>query len=78
MYVESKKLKLSDKNCFQIHIGKGHDSCHKLKVHQSDKNGADSETYLGVIVDNSASIHQKSKGQGMITGIMSIFDEIPL
>ena len=26
-FIESKKLRLSKKKCFQIHIGKGHENC---------------------------------------------------
>ena len=29
-FIESKRLNLSDKKCFQVHIGKGHLNCPKL------------------------------------------------
>ena len=34
--IEIKKLKLLQNKCFQIHIGKGHKDCSKLKVNESD------------------------------------------
>ena len=82
-FIESKKLKLSATKCYQIHIGKGHLKCPKLKVHDSDMKVTQSEKYLGDIVNNSGSIQEniekrKSKGQGIITEIMAIINEIPL
>ena len=82
-FIESKKLKLSEKKCFQIHIGKGHINCPKLKVHKVNMKEAEREKYLGDMIDKSGSIqatieHRKSKGEGIITGIMTILDEIPL
>ena len=35
-FIESKKLKLSETKCYQIHIGKGHKGCPTLKVHDTD------------------------------------------
>ena len=34
--IESKKLKLSETKCYQIHIEKGHKGCPNLKVHDTD------------------------------------------
>ena len=83
IFMEHKKLRLSEKKCYQIHIGKGHLNCPKLKVHESEMKVADKEKYLGDVIDKTGSIHstienRKSKGQGIITGITSILDEIPL
>jgi hypothetical protein len=82
-FIESKNLTLSAQKCFQIHIGKGHINCPKLKVHQKDMKEGDREKYLGDMIDKDSSIgatveSRKSKGQGIITGIMSILDEVPL
>ena len=82
-FIDSKKLRLSEQKCYQIHIGKGHLSCPKLNLHGSEMKVTDSEKYLGDMIDNSGSINatvesRKSKGQGIITGITSIIDEIPL
>ena len=35
-FIEIKKLKLLQNKSFQIHIGKGHKDCSKLKVNESD------------------------------------------
>ena len=35
-FIEQKKLKLSSKKCVRIHIGNGHQTCPKLKVHEED------------------------------------------
>ena len=82
-FIESKKLKLSENKCYQIHIGKGHEGCPTLKVHDTDMKQAKSEKYLGDIVDHTGSIqatidNRKSKGQGIITEILAIINEIPL
>ena len=82
-FIESKKLKLSQTKCFQIHIGKGHKDCPKLKVHESDMKEVNSEKYLGDIIDETGSIkatinHRKSKGQDIISEIFSIINEIPI
>ena len=81
-FIESKRLKLSDKKCHQIHIGKGHQNCPQLKVHENNKIKADKEKCLGDILDKSGSIqptveNRKSKGQGINTGILAILNEIP-
>ena len=81
--IESKRLKLSLDKCYQIHIGKGHENCPKLKVHEDNMKEAKSEKYLGGIIDSSGSIQATierriSKGQGIVSEIMSIINEIPL
>ena len=81
--MESKRLRLSEQKCYQIHIGKGHLSCPKLNVHEREMKVTDSEKRLGDMIDKSGSINatvesRKSKGQGIITGITSIINEIPL
>ena len=82
-FIESKKLKRSTTKCYQIHIGEGHLKCPKLKVHDSDMKVTQSEKYLWDIVNSTGSIQetidkQKSKGQGIITEILAIINEIPL
>ena len=81
--LEHKKLKLSNKKCFRLHIGKGHDNCPDIKVHEEKMNEAESEKYLGDVIDKSGSIqatinHRKVKGDGIVTEIISILNEIPL
>ena len=82
-FIESKNLTLSAKKCFQIHIGKGHQNCPKLRVHETEMKKADHEKYLGDVVDQNNSTqatleNRKSKGQGINTAIMSILNEVPL
>jgi hypothetical protein len=82
-FIESKKLRLSKKKCFQIHIGKGHDNCPKLKVHEDIMKEAEREKYLGDVICEKDSIqatieNRKAKGQGIISEILSIIGEIPL
>ena len=82
-FIENKNLRLSSTKCYQIHIGKGHTTCPKLRVHDKEMKETEKEKYLGDIVDQNSSIQatiesRKSKGQGINTGIMSILDEIPL
>ena len=82
-FIESKKLRLSKKKCFQVHIGNGHSKCPKLNVHEEEMKESNSEKYLGYVIDEKDSIkatieNQKSKGQGIVSEIQSFLDEIPL
>ena len=82
-FIERKKLKLSKDKCFQIHVGKGHNNCPQLKVHNSVMKEADSEKYLGDTIDKNGTIQstiesRKSKGHGIVSEIMAIINEIPL
>ena len=49
-FIESKKLRLSHKKCVRIHVGKGHENCPALNVHESPMNETDKEKYLGDIM----------------------------
>ena len=74
-FIESKRLPLSEKKCFNIHIGKGHKECPLLNVHEEVMKESESEKYLGDMIDKTGSINatiqnRKAKGQGIITGIM--------
>ena len=82
-FIEHKKLRLSNENCVRIHIGKGHSSCPKLKVHKTTMKEADHEKYLGDTIHKSGNIDatidkRKSKGEGIVAKILSILSEIPL
>ena len=64
-------------------MGKGHTNCPKIKVHKDQMKESISEKYLGDVVDSSGSIQATidsriSKGQGIISEILSIINEIPL
>ena len=50
-FIESKKIKLSQKKCYQIHIGNGHTKCPKLNVHEDSMKEDESEKYLGDVID---------------------------
>ena len=83
MFIDSKKLGLSKDKCHRIHIGKGHDQCPELSVHDSKMKEADKEKYLGDIIDSSGNIEatiesRQKKGDGIISEILSLIDEIPL
>ena len=82
-FVESKKLRLAKDKCHRIHIGKGHQQCPELSVHEHKMDDSDKEKYLGDYVHKSGKIqetinHRKNKGRGVVAEILSILDEIPL
>ena len=82
MFVEKKKLKLSETKCFRIHLGKGHDNCPNLNVHEHQMKESVKEKYLGDIIDQNGKIqatieNRKQRGQGAIAEIVAILDEIP-
>ena len=82
-FFEHKKLKLNSKKCFRIHIGKGHENCPEMKVHDKVMHDAEHEKYLGDVVDQSGTIQatinqRRSKGDGIVSEIISIINEIPL
>ena len=82
-FIEHKNLKLSKEKSYRIHIGKGHQKCPKLKVHESSIKEAESEKYLGDIIDKSGKIQttidkRLKRGEGIISEILSILSEIPL
>ena len=81
-FVEHKKLKLSEKKCSRIHIGKNHEQCPDLMVHDHPMKESEKEKYLGDIINSDGKIQQtidnrKTKGHGAISEIMAIIEEIP-
>ena len=82
-FIEMKKLKLNQKKCNRIHIGKNNNACPELKVHDEKMNNSNQEKYLGDILSSSGSIkatisQRVSKGYGILSEIKAIIDEIPL
>ena len=82
-FIEHKKLKMSQKKCARIHVGKGHSQCPKLKVHKEEMKDSDSEKYLGDMINDKGTIQEtidkrKAKGDGIVADILSIISEIPL
>ena len=57
-FIESKRLTLSGKKCFNIHIGKGHKECPLLKVHEKVMKESESKKYLGDMIDKTGSINK--------------------
>ena len=81
-FIESKRLKLSDNKCAQIHIGGGHTQCPILKVHDQNMKTSIKEKYLGDYIESSGKIqatidHRKEKANGIISEITSIVNDIP-
>ena len=81
-FIESKKLRLSETKCFRMHIGRGHEKCPELKVHDFEMKESEKEKYLGDIIDKNGNVNatienRKKRGQGIINEIMSIINEIP-
>ena len=46
-FMETEKLTLSHKKCYQIHIGNSVENCPQLKVHNETMKKSDTEKYLG-------------------------------
>ena len=86
-FMESKKLKLSNKKCHRIHIQnkklKKDNKCPEIKVHESEMKSSEEERYLGDIINSSGSVKntiedRRNKGFGIANEIIAILDEIPL
>jgi hypothetical protein len=82
-FMESKKLGLSKDKCYRIHIGKGHDNCPDLAVHDSKMKEAEKEKNLGDIIDSTGHLEatiesRQKKGDSIISEILSIIHEIPM
>ena len=70
---------MSEKKCFNIHIGQGHKECPLINVHEKVTKESESGKYFGDTGSINATIqNKKAKGQGIITGIMAILNDIPL
>ena len=55
-FIESKRLKLSQSKCYQIHIEKGHENSPKIKVHDADIKKVKSEKFLLDVIDTSGQL----------------------
>ena len=76
-------LQLSRTKCNNIHIGKGNEICHTLKVHGTKMKSSNQELYLGDVIDKSGKAKpniekRKLKGYGIIANILAIINELPL
>ena len=84
-FIDTIKLKLSDKKCHKIHIQKKHGvkNCPDLKVHTEDMHDSDKEKYLGEYIVSSGKLtpnieSRRNKANGIISDILTILEDIPL
>ena len=83
-FIESRKQKLSEPKCSNIHIGKSNikGGCPKIHVHNGEMKNSNHDKYLGDILSSAGNPHltiqdRISKGYGIIAEISAILDEIP-
>ena len=81
--VETKKLKLSGTKCHKIHIGKNHQTCPDLKVHENTMHESQKEKYLGDYIVSSGKLTpnieaRRNRAQGIISDILTILEDVPL
>ena len=82
-FIELEKLKLSDKKCHNVHIGRNEQKCHELRVHEEKMKNTNQEKYLGDVLHKSGMIKytvesRVAKGYGAVSTILAIVSEIPL
>ena len=56
--IDSKRLELGSKKCFQMHIGKRKNLCPTLKVDTDEMKTATKQTYLGDIISSDAKVDE--------------------
>ena len=87
--IEMKKLKFhvpdekGKSKCHKIHVGGNTKFCPKLKVHGTEMESVEEDTYLGDIISgdgkNTKNIQNRiAKGQGKISAIITLLDKICL
>ena len=83
-FIESRKQVFNESICARIHVGKHNKigGCPDLYVHNNIMKNSEKEKYLGDILSSSGYPHETildrvKKGQGIISEILSILDEIP-
>ena len=82
-FVETKKLKLAEKKCSIIHVGKQHKDCPNLRVHQQQLHKNTSLKYLGDIVHESGKVNinlieRRAKAYAIFAEIRAILEDVPL
>ena len=80
-HVNSMQLKMGEKKCFHMHIGKDKHKCRPLQVNNSVVNTLSKETYLGSIITSDGKIDQhildrQNKGIGIVNQILSLLKEV--
>ena len=82
--MEIKKLRLSEKKCYKIHISKTQGNCTQiLKVHDNEMKAVSQATYLGDVISETGKIDEtviqrSQKATGIICQISSILSSICL
>ena len=82
-FMEHKRLKLNEKKCAKMHIGKKHENCPNLKVHGEEMKSSDKEKYLGDFINTAGTTKDTfatriTRGNAILVEIRSILNEIPL
>ena len=81
-FMELNKLKLAEKKCGQIHIGKSSMECPVLKVHNNEMKKSSSEKYLGDIINDKGTLDdtirdRKLKGYSYLSEIRALLSDMP-
>ena len=79
--MECKKLELSEKKCFKMHLEKNTTNCPVLRVNSKEMSTTSSEKYLGDILTSNAKIDENvkmrhEKGMGIINQVISTLKDI--
>ena len=79
--IQGKQLKLGQRKCFQMHVGKNSESCPSLNVHDKEMFTTNREKYLGEILSSSAKIDNNilercNKGVGIVNDILGMLKEV--
>ena len=78
-----KKLRLSQKKCVRIHVGKKCKQCEKLYVHEEEINEAHEVKYLGDFIHENgrpnSTINQRIKrGYAIVAQIFALLSDLPV
>ena len=82
-FIETKKLKLAEKKCSVIHVGKKCGDCPQLRVHDKKMHKASSLKYLGDTIYKSGKnfiniIERRAKAYAIFAEIRAILENVPL
>ena len=78
-----KKIRLSQKKCVRIHVGKKCKQCEKLYVHEEEINEAHEVKYLGDFIHENgrpnSTINQRIKqGYAIVAQIFALLSDLPV
>ena len=59
--MELNKLKLAEKNCLTIHIGKKCSNCQEYRVHEQKHKESHVETYFGDVISEKGTLDETIK-----------------